>query len=100
MSGTVRTLPVLDRLAEGRLERHPAAGGQVNVLVRRIWALEAPDRPLAEVKDFSPLDLAELERQQLMAQPAAAAAGAAGTAGGDFRAVAPPVMSFAQGRSR
>jgi error-prone DNA polymerase len=88
----VRTEPLV--VAEGRLERLPAGGGQVNVLVRRVGALEAPDRPLAEIKDFSPLDLAELERN-VAERPAAAAAG-----GGDFRAVAPPVMSFAQGRRR
>jgi error-prone DNA polymerase len=88
----VRTEPLV--VAEGRLERLPAGGGQVNVLVRRVGALEAPDRPLAEIKDFSPLDLAELERNAAE-RSAAAAAG-----GGDFRAVAPPVMSFAQGRRR
>ena len=41
----VRTEPLV--VAEGRLERHPAAGGQVNVLVRRLWTLEAADRPMA-----------------------------------------------------
>jgi hypothetical protein len=57
------------------------------VLVTRVRALEAPvERPRAEVTDFHPLDEAERERR-------AAAAG-------DFRAVAPPVMSFAQGRRR
>ncbi|MCW3040408.1 MAG: polymerase alpha subunit, partial [Solirubrobacterales bacterium] len=90
----VRTEPLV--VAEGRLERHPAAGGQVNVLTRRLWALEAPDRPLAEVKDFSPLDLRELERQQAESQLATAAGGG----GGDFRAVAPPVMNFGAGRRR
>jgi error-prone DNA polymerase len=86
---TVRTEPLV--VAEGRLERHPAAGGGINVLVRRITALQAPARILAEVKDFSPLDARELERHER----AAAAADPAG-----FRAVAPPVMSFAQGRRR
>jgi error-prone DNA polymerase len=60
-------------LASGRLERHPAAGGGINLLVERIEPLEAPaDRPLAEVRELQPA--------------------------GDFRAVAPAVMSFAQGR--
>ena len=54
----VRTEPLV--LAEGVLERYAAGGGAVNVLVRRLHALDAPDRPLAEVKDFSPLD----EREQ------------------------------------
>ncbi|UTI66919.1 DNA polymerase III subunit alpha [Paraconexibacter antarcticus] len=101
----VRTEPLI--VAEGRLERHPAAGGQVNVLTRRLWALEAPDRLLAEVKDFSPLDLRELERRTGESaagdQAAAAADGqvaAAGGSGGDFRAVAPAVMSFGAGRRR
>jgi error-prone DNA polymerase len=93
----VRTEPLI--VAEGRLERHPAAGGQVNVLTRRLWALEAPDRPLAEVKDFSPLDLRELERQSGDAADAGQVAAAAG-GGGDFRAVAPAVMSFGAGRRR
>jgi error-prone DNA polymerase len=85
----VRTEPLI--VAEGRLERLPAGGGQVNVLIRRLWSLEAPDRPLAEIKDISPLDLRELEQ----VQEAAAAGG-----GGDFRAVAPAVMSFGAGRRR
>jgi error-prone DNA polymerase len=84
---TVRTEPLV--VAEGRLERYAAGGGAVNVLVRRLVPLEAPDRPAAEVRDLSPLD--EREREQ----PAGRAAGAAG-----FRAVAPAVMSFAQGRRR
>jgi error-prone DNA polymerase len=69
---TVRTEPLV--LATGRLERHPAAGGGINVLVERIDPLHAPDRTLAEVKELAPAD--------------------------DFRAVAPAVMSFAQGRRR
>jgi error-prone DNA polymerase len=69
----VRTEPLV--LAEGRLERHPAAGGGINVLVERIGPLELPAaQPLADVRELAPLD--------------------------DFRAVAPPVMSFAQGRRR
>ncbi|MBJ7519540.1 MAG: DNA polymerase III subunit alpha [Solirubrobacteraceae bacterium] len=81
----IRTEPLL--VAEGVLERHPAAAGGINVLVSRVRALETPvERPRAEVTDFHPLDDAERERR-------------AGEAG-DFRAVAPPVMSFAQGRRR
>jgi error-prone DNA polymerase len=84
----VRTEPLL--VAEGRLERHPAGGGQINVLVWSLWSLEAGDRPLAEVKDFSDADARELARMQSVE------AGA----GGDFRAVAPAAMSFGQGRRR
>jgi error-prone DNA polymerase len=82
----VRSEPLL--VAEGKLERHPAGGGQINVLVKRLRALDGAERPAAEVKDFSPLDEAELARQR-------AAAG-----DGDFRAVAPPIQSFASGRRR
>ena len=86
---TVRTEPLV--LAAGRLERHPAAGGGINVLVERIEQLPVPDQASAEVKDIAPLDGAERRRAE-----AARGAGAAD----DFRAVAPAVMSFAQGRRR
>jgi len=99
---TVRTEPLV--IAEGRLERHPAAGGGINVLVRRLVPLEAPDdrplaeiRSLAEVHDFSPLDEREIERAGTVRE--LAPTGTDGDASG-FRAVAPPVMSFAQGRRR
>jgi error-prone DNA polymerase len=82
----VRTEPLV--IAEGRLERHPLGGGQINVLIRKLTALEAPGKPGAEIKDFSPLDLRELERIQIEEEDAA----------GDFRAVAPAVMNFGQGR--
>ncbi len=107
---TVRTEPLV--IAEGRLERHPAAGGGINVLVRRLVPLEAPDdRPLAEVralaeaKDFSPLDARDLTRAGGGTGSRRLVAVGGGeepveVADGDFRAVAPPVMSFAQGRRR
>jgi error-prone DNA polymerase len=41
----VRSEPIV--LAQGRLERHPAAGGAINVVVERLTALEAP----AQAKD-------------------------------------------------
>jgi error-prone DNA polymerase len=82
---TVRTEPLI--LAEGKLERLPAAGGAINILVDRVAPIDVPDRPLAEVKDFHPLD--EQERRREEEQQAA-----------DFRAVAPPVLSFAAGRRR
>jgi error-prone DNA polymerase len=103
----VRTEPLV--VADGVFERHPAGNGQVNVVVKRIWALEAPGRPLAAIKDFSPLDLAELERAtggDDRDRGSRRRAGdferlaPTGTDGGDFRAVAPPAMSFAQGRRR
>jgi error-prone DNA polymerase len=73
---TVRTEPLV--LVEGKLERFAAAGGAINVFVQRIAPLSTPDRPLAEIKDFA----------------------SARAEADDFRAVAPPVMSFASGRRR
>ena len=93
---TVRTEPLV--VAEGRLERHPAAGGGVSVLLQRIAPLEVPDGRMGRViavKDFSPLD--EAERQAVESHRAAAAGGGGGN---DFRAVAPEVMNFGRGRSR
>ncbi len=120
---TVRTEPLI--VARGTLERYASAGGAVNVLVHSIVPLDAGGlldrRPAAQAKDFSPLDARELARWQteqlqvaaavaggataVHVRPAATAGAPAGGGGGgggaeDFRAVAPPVMSFAQGRSR
>ncbi|MBV9195030.1 MAG: error-prone DNA polymerase [Solirubrobacterales bacterium] len=79
----VRTEPLM--LADGKLERLPAADGAISVLVDRVDSIAAPDRLIAEVKDFSMLD----ERERARREEA-----------DDFRAVAPPVMSFASGRRR
>jgi error-prone DNA polymerase len=89
---TVRTEPLL--LVEGTLERLPAAGGGVSVLLHRIAPLDVGDGRMGQViaKDFSPLD--EAERHAIEQQRAAA------VGGGDFRAVAPAVMNFGRGRSR
>ncbi|MGH2918800.1 MAG: OB-fold nucleic acid binding domain-containing protein, partial [Solirubrobacteraceae bacterium] len=92
---TVRTEPLV--VVEGRLERHAAAGGAINVVARRVTRLDLPDRVAAQVKDFSMLDALELARQSAQRDEQQALA-ATGT--DDFRAVAPPVMSFAQGRRR
>ena len=100
---TVRTEPLV--LAEGKLERLPAAGGAINVLVDRVQPISAPDHIAAEIKDFSMLDeqvrrgLAEQSRQGLEAQNASKTASRE-TEAEDFRAVAPPVLSFASGRRR
>ncbi|MHB1836438.1 MAG: OB-fold nucleic acid binding domain-containing protein, partial [Solirubrobacteraceae bacterium] len=93
---TVRTEPLI--MAEGRLEKLAAAGGAINVLVSRVDSIELPDRVVAEIKDFSMLD--EAVRRGLEQERAGAAAAAAGTGGSEFRAVAPPAMSFAAGRRR
>jgi error-prone DNA polymerase len=82
----VRTEPLL--LAEGTLERHPAAGGAINVLVDRLQSLDAPDQPQAEVRELAPSSRAERAPDEERAR------------GEDFRAVAPPVLSFAAGRRR
>jgi error-prone DNA polymerase len=87
----VRTEPLM--LIEGKLEKLPAAGGAINVLVDTVGSIAAPDQILAEVKDFSMLD--EQVRRGVAAQKAAQT-----TEAEDFRAVAPPVMSFASGRRR
>ena len=113
----VRTEPLV--IVEGKLERFAAAGGAINVFVQRIGPIAAPDRPLAEVKDFSMLD--ERERRRIAEDKAASAGARTASAGArdateegvpdaaekaaaagadDFRAVAPPVMSFASGRRR
>jgi error-prone DNA polymerase len=91
----VRTEPLM--LVQGRLERHPAAGGAINVLVDHLSSISAPDQVLAEVKDFSMLD--EQVRRGRLAQ-AAAQESQENDQAEDFRAVAPPVMSFASGRRR
>jgi hypothetical protein len=96
-------------LVSGKLEKLAAAGGAINVLVDWVGSIDAPDQIVAEIKDFSMLD--EQVRRGLAAQKAAAGAAAAAGAGAraaaaaggeaeDFRAVAPPIMSFASGRRR
>ncbi|MGZ4349520.1 MAG: OB-fold nucleic acid binding domain-containing protein, partial [Solirubrobacteraceae bacterium] len=105
----VRTEPLM--LVSGKLEKLAAAGGAINVLVDWVGSIDAPDQMVAEIKDFSMLD--EQVRRGLAEQKAAAAAGRAAPAAGasaaptgaageaeDFRAVAPPIMSFASGRRR
>jgi len=109
----VRTEPLM--LVSGKLEKLAAAGGAINVLVDWVGSIDAPDQIVAEIKDFSMLD--EAVRRGLAEQKAAAAAGARASGGGsaagrggsaagpggeaeDFRAVAPPIMSFASGRRR
>ena len=88
----VRTEPLI--LASGRLERWAAGGGAINVVVDSLRGLQAPDAPRAVVRDFSSLE--ERERARRAAEEEAAEA----AAGGDFRAVAPAVQSFASGRRR
>jgi error-prone DNA polymerase len=113
---TVRTEPLI--LIEGKLERLAAAGGAINVMVDHVGSIAAPDQLLAEVKDFSMLDEqvrrgraeqeaarpdhhAERERsRETDAAREREREGSRETDAEDFRAVAPPVMSFASGRRR
>jgi error-prone DNA polymerase len=102
----VRTEPLL--LVEGTLERMAAAGGAINILVDHVGSIDAPDRLVAEVKDFSMLDEGVRRAHEEERLKVAAAGGGGGPLGPwpeggeaeDFRAVAPPVMSFASGRRR
>ena len=82
----VRAEPLI--LVHGRLERPPAGGGTINVLVREIRTL---DEELADAAPVSKLAAREDPAVE-SAQERAAAAG--------FRAVAPAVQSFASGRRR
>ena len=78
----VRAEPLI--LAKGRLERPPAGGGTINVLVRELCTL---DDTISE----DPRPVAQLPaRGNRDGSPGAA----------DLRAVAPPAQSFASGRRR
>jgi error-prone DNA polymerase len=95
----VRAEPLV--LAEGRLERFASAGGAINVVVDRLLPLEAPGRLAAEVKELGKnFAIVSGDREGDQAQEEAPKVAAAGGGGGDFRAVAPPVLSFTQGRKR
>ena len=79
----VRAEPLV--LAHGRLERYASGGGAINILVSRVVSLATPGRAAAVT------ELVPAEQEQV-------APAATGTE--DFRAVAPPAMSFASGRRR
>jgi error-prone DNA polymerase len=90
----VRGEPLL--LATGRLERHADGNGAINVLASELQTL-----PVEEDASASVTDLQRRRQRRAGAAPRVGAgedaeqpAGAAG----DFRAVAPAVTSFAQGR--
>jgi error-prone DNA polymerase len=99
---TVRTEPLI--VAEGKLERLPAAGGAISVLVDRVEPIAAPDHIAAEVKDFSMLDeqvrRGREEQRRTSRETDAERRSSPQTDAEDFRAVAPPVLSFASGRRR
>jgi error-prone DNA polymerase len=66
-------------LCEGILEKPAEGGGQINLLVDRITGLHRPSEDAADVRELR-------EEPEIAAD--------------DFSAVAPPVQSFASGRSR
>jgi error-prone DNA polymerase len=84
----VRAEPLI--LVTGRLERPPTGGGTINVLAREIRTL---DEELADAAPISRLAAPQVE------SPAEQGAHERADAAG-FRAVAPPVQSFASGRRR
>ncbi len=109
----VRREPLV--LATGRLERHPAAGGALNIIVDTLESVAGvASGPARRVAEQIPLEAGIARRQEQQARrlpqrPVEAEAadergelGAGADAGdaSDFRRVAPPVMSFAQGRRR
>jgi error-prone DNA polymerase len=78
----VRSEPLL--IATGRLEKLPAAGGQINISVDGLEPLKPPQDVDAQVISLE-------ERARRAAEAAELA---------DFRTVAPAVQSFASGRRR
>lgn len=106
----VRTEPLV--VAEGRLERLKAGGGQINVLIKRIRPLdELTAETAATVRKLHALTPEELRRRQQEQEQEPgliAVGGGVAPAGrppvgprprpGGFRAVAPDVMHFGRGR--
>jgi error-prone DNA polymerase len=90
----VRSEPLL--LATGRLERHADGNGAINVLAHELQTL-----PVQEAAGASVTRLQSRPQRQGGAElrpSAREGAGERASAASDFRAVAPAVTSFAQGR--
>jgi error-prone DNA polymerase len=89
----VRTEPLM--LVEGKLEKYAAAGGAINVLVDRVGSIAArpDDSRVAQLSEAGGRARARRgdQREQVTGEV---------TDSSTFRAVAPPVMSFASGRRR
>ena len=101
----VRTEPLM--LVEGKLEKLAEAGGAINVLVDRVGSIDAPDL-IAPRSRTSPCSTSRSGAGWPSSRPPRPRRGRSGPAGRDggggdaeeFRAVAPPIMSFASGRRR
>jgi error-prone DNA polymerase len=78
---TIRTEPLI--IVSGRLERHANGGGAVNLLAQQISRLTPVDGKPANVTTIRHDSEGDTSASE-----------------NDFRAVAPPAMSFAQGRRR
>jgi error-prone DNA polymerase len=95
----VRAEPLL--LAHGRLERPPAGGGVINVIVSELAALDAsldqasapPHAQAGDVRALPGTGPAAIPEDPAIVEPAGGAAAA-------MRAFAPAVQSFAAGRRR
>lgn len=87
----VRTEPLL--LIDGLLER--SATGPINIRVSQLRPLAAPHAPEAEVHQLRERSLTDLVPNEAGSHDRAET-----KHGSDFRAVAPPVQSFAAGRRR
>jgi error-prone DNA polymerase len=97
----IRSEPLV--LASGRLQRHPAAGGAMNLLVDELIGLERPGRPQAAVHELSSAQGALRDVDDGGSEvwvPAQTEGLSEASANSDFRAVAPAVMSFGAGRRR
>jgi error-prone DNA polymerase len=88
----VRAEPLI--LAHGRLERPPAGGGTINVLVRDLRTLDE------ELERIAAAPVARLPQREIHSPPQPAAPPERRVAAAGFRAVAPPVQSFGGGRRR
>ena len=86
----VRAEPLI--FAEGRLERPPAGGGAINVLVRDLRALDGGASDVTASAPIARMPTREPHSPEEEAERKVAAAG--------FRAVAPAVQSFGGGRRR
>ncbi|MHB1539358.1 MAG: OB-fold nucleic acid binding domain-containing protein, partial [Solirubrobacteraceae bacterium] len=84
----VRTEPLL--LVSGRLERHAAGGGAINLLARSL------ERIAPQLGESAPVGRLRQEREAA----GGAKAGEADATADDLKASVPPVQHFAQGRRR